>query len=72
MRIIELSRSYCRTEYNGDFQAMIDELDGIVFDDETTRRAFAFGKGTEKDLQRYINDNRKFCKYYDLEKQCYI
>lgn len=40
MQIIELSRSYCRKEYGGDFAAMIQSRDGLIYDDERIRRGF--------------------------------
>lgn len=72
MKIIELSRSYCRKEYGGNFQKMIEAEDGLLFDDETIRRAFSGGRGTEKDLERYIEANRPFVRFYDIEKHKYI
>lgn len=40
MQIIELSRSYCRKEYGGDFAAMIQSRDGLIYDEELIRRGF--------------------------------
>ena len=72
MKILELDKNFCRKYYNGNYKKMIEKLDGLIFDERTTRRAFSFGNGTEKDLMRYIKDNRQYCKYYDLENNAYI
>ena len=72
MRILELSKGYVKKFYNGDYKKMIDEFDGVLYDDENIKNAFNYGNGSFKDLMRYINDNRKHAKYYDLNKKCYI
>jgi len=72
MRILELDRKYCDKEYNGKFEKMINEKDGVIFDDYTVKRAFNFGNGKTDDLKSYINDNRNYCKYYDLDNMVYV
>lgn len=72
MRILELDKKYCREYYNGKYQPMIDAEDGVIYDDERIRHAFAFGKGTEKDMQRYMNDNRKYARFFDLDRREFI
>lgn len=72
MKILELSKNYAKKFYNGDYKKMIDQMDGVLYDDENIKNAFNYGNGSFKDLMRYINDNRKHAKYYDLNKKCYI
>lgn len=66
MKIIELDRTLCREQYNGDYQKMIDEEDGIIMDDSFVKRAFNFGHGTIEDLKTYMKLNRVYCRYYDM------
>lgn len=72
MQIIELSRSYCRKEYGGDFAAMIQSRDGLIYDEELIRRGFRFGAGTVADFRQYVENNRKYCRYYDFAAHAYI
>lgn len=72
MRILELDKGYCRREYNGKYQPMIDAEDGVIFDDERIRHAFAFGNGTTKDMKRYMNDNRNYARFYDLDRREFV
>ncbi len=72
MKILELSRDYAKKFYDGDYKKMIDEVDGVLYDDENIKNAFNFSSGSFKDLMRYIETNRKQAKYYDLNKKCYI
>lgn len=72
MRVLEISRDYCKRFYNGKTDQMIELQDGVLFDQERIRHAFNFGNGTEKDLMRYIRDNKRFAMFYDMDKQCFI
>ena len=72
MMILELDKKYCREQYKGNKKQMIEQQDGLIWDDERIRHAFSFGHGTEKDLRRYINDNKCYAWFYDMQKQCYI
>lgn len=72
MRILELSKDYAKKYYNSGYKKMIDELDGVLYDDENIKSAFNNGNGSFKHLMNYINVNRKYAKYYDLNKKCYI
>ena len=72
IKIIELSKSYSEKFYNGDYKKMIDEMDGVLYDDENIKHAFNNGNGSFKHLMNYIKANRKQAKYYDLNKKCYI
>lgn len=72
MLVIELSKSYCNNFYNNDFNAMIKALDGVIFDDVQIKKAFNFGNGSIKDFKAYINNNKSYCKYYDLINKKYL
>lgn len=72
MRILEMSRSCCRSDYAGNFSAMIAAGDGIIYDDERIRHAFNFGNGTPTDFRQYVENNRKYSRYYDLDSRAYI
>ena len=72
MKSIELSKKYCMNCYGGNYDEMIKNQDGIIFDDEMIRKAFKHGSGGSKDFKEYMQWNRPFCRYYDLENQKYI
>ena len=72
MKVLELSKDYAKKFYNGDYKKMIDAMDGVLYDDDNIKKAFNNGNGSFNHLMRYINDNRKQAKYYDLNKKCYI
>jgi len=71
-RILELSKDYGKKFYNGNYKKMIDEMDGVLYDDENIKQAFNYGNGTFKHLMDYIKDNSKYARYYDLNKKRYI
>ena len=48
IKVLELSLDYCKKFYNGSFDKMIEEKDGIIFDNEVIQKAFNFGNGAEK------------------------
>lgn len=69
--IIEVCKKgdpYLKQYYNNDPLAMVKAGDGLFWDAERIRSAFSFGHGTEKDLKRYMSDNKRFCMFYDTEK----
>lgn len=72
MKILELDRKEAREIYNNNYKKMISQNDGVLYDDERIKKAFNFGRGTINDLQRYINNNRQYCRYYDIEDKRYI
>ena len=72
MEVLELSKNYCKKFYNGSFDKMIEEKDGIIFDNKVIKSAFNSGNGTKKDFKRYMKNNKVFCKYYDLKNKIYI
>jgi hypothetical protein len=72
--IIEVCKKndpYLKKYYNNDPLAMVKAGDGLLWDNDRIRSAFNFGRGTEKDLYRYMNDNKMFCAFYDTEKRCF-
>jgi len=72
IRILELSKDYGKKFYNGDYKKMIDETDGVLYDDENIKGAFNNGNGSFNHLMNYIKNNRKYARYYDLNKKRYI
>ena len=72
MKIYMLDRKDCRKSYNGNFLKMIEAEQYVEFDDNRIRRAFNFGNGTEKDMNRFMRDNNKYCRFYDAEKSVYL
>lgn len=67
MQILEISKDYLREFYNGDISLLIGCKDGVIYDDERIKNAFNFGNGTIPDFERYMNNNKIFCYFYDLE-----
>lgn len=72
MKIYMLDRKDCRKNYNGNFLKMIEAEQYVEFDDERIRRAFNFGHGIEKDMERFMEDNKYDFRFYDAEKLRYI
>lgn len=72
MKVLELSKNYCNKFYNGNYEEMIKNFDGVLYDDEIIKNTFNFGNGSEKNFNRYMKNNKVFCKYYDLINKKYI
>lgn len=72
MKIYMLDRKDCRKSYNGNFLKMIEAEQYVEFDDERIRRAFNFWNGTEKDMERFMEDNKCDFRFYDAENSRYI
>lgn len=72
MKILELDRKFAREDYNNNYEEMIARNDGILYDNERIKRAFAYGRGTIDDLKKHIENNRKYCKFYDIEHKRFI
>lgn len=64
--ILEISKSYCDKFYSGDIKKVIEEKDGILWTPERIRAAFSGGYGTEKDLKRYMNDNKQYVIFVEI------
>lgn len=71
MRVYEIDRKTIR-EYKGNIKAIIKDGEFVERDDEFVKRAFNNGRGTMKDFERYCNDNKIFCKWYDTETGKFI
>ena len=72
MKILEISKKYLREFYNNNIQKIIEEKDGIIFNDYTIKQTFKNGHGTVKDLKQFIENNRAYCHYYDLINKKFI
>ena len=72
MKIYMLDRKDCKKNYNGNFLKMIEADQYMEFDDERIRRTFNFGNGTEKDMERFMEDNKCDFRFYDAENSRYI
>lgn len=72
MRIAEIDKAYCAKEYGGDWRAMIAAGDCLTYTDTFVRSAFGFGAGTTDDLMRFIANNRRYFRFYDLDRRCFL
>lgn len=67
MKVLEIDKKYLKEVYDGDISLCIDCKDGVIYDDERIKNAFNLGNGTISDFKRYMNNNKIFCYFYDLE-----
>ena len=67
MQVLEISKDYLKKFYNGNISLIIECKDGVIYDDKRIKNAFNRGNGTDSDFKRYLNNNKTFCYYYDLE-----
>ena len=67
MQVLEISKDYLKKFYNGNISLIIECKDGVIYDDKRIKNAFNRGNGTISDFKRYLNNNKRFCYYYDLE-----
>lgn len=67
MQVLEISKDYLKKFYNGNISLLIECKDGVIYDDKRIKNAFNRGNGTVSDFKRYLNNNKNFCYYYDLE-----
>ena len=73
MKIAEISRDCLAKEYNGNWRQYIETEGSLcIWDDEKIHHTFNFGKGSKKDFNRFMENNRCFCAFYDLEAQRFI
>lgn len=72
MNILELYKRHCKEIYGGSYEKMIEAKDGVLFTEEVVKSTFNFGNGTEKDLKKHIENNRCFCRYFDLDTGKFI
>lgn len=61
--ILEISRDYVRDFYGGNLQECLQERDGVDWMPERIKAAFNGGNGTQKDLGRYMEDNKKYAYF---------
>lgn len=66
MRIAEIDKSYCKKEYGGNWQAMLAAGDCLIFTDDFIKRNFPAG------VMWHIANNRRYCRFYDLENKCFL
>lgn len=67
MKVLEIDKKDLKEIYDGDISLYIGCKDGVIYDDERIKNAFNFGNGTILDFKRYMNSNKIFCYFYDLE-----
>ena len=61
--ILEIGKSYVRDFYNGNLKECIKLKDGIDWTSERIKSAFNAGNGTEEDLKRYMESNKKYAYF---------
>lgn len=68
--IYEISKNILNKKYGGDSpetrQKAIDDGYFLEWTNERIKNAFNFGSGTEKDLKRYMKDNKQFCVFVEV------
>ena len=64
--IIEIDKGYLNEFYNGDIIKAYQQGDCLEWTPERIKRAFNFGNGTEKDLERYIRLNKQFAVFKEV------
>lgn len=65
--IFEIDKDYLKEVYNNDIAEAIKQRDGMFWTDERIKGAFRRGNGTEVDLKRHMENNKKYCIFVDLE-----
>ena len=73
--IIEVCKKndpYLKQHYHNNPLEMVQAMDGLLWTPDRIKSAFSFGNGTEKDLREYMDNNRKFCAFYDIDKECFV
>ena len=63
--IIEIDKKILKTECNNNIEIALKDGWFLDWNPERVKSAFAFGKGTIKDLNRYINDNKQFAVFIE-------
>lgn len=61
--ILEIGKSYVKKFYDGNLQECVQKRDGIDWTQERIKNAFNNGEGTEKDLKRYMENNKKYAYF---------
>ncbi len=65
--IWEIAKDYLKEYYNNDIAEAIKQMDGIFWTDERIKWAFKQGGGTESDLKAYMENNKKYCIFVNLD-----
>lgn len=64
--IIEISRNLLNRKCNGDIKKAVAAGYYTTWTTERIKGAFNNGNGTEKDLKRYMHDNKKYCVFMEV------
>lgn len=78
MLVIELDKAYCNKEYEGNYKAMINAQDGVIFDEKTVQTGLSYFTPLRtleeywEVLKHHISLNRDIYLFYDMEKHEYI
>lgn len=68
--ICEISKKILNEVYGGDTKETREKAikDGYFMEwtKERIKNAFKAGNGTEKDLKRYMNDNKQYCVFVKI------
>ena len=64
--IIEISKCYLKEFYNNDIAEILKQKDGIFWTDARIKGAFNCGNGTESDLKKYMENNKKYCIFIEI------
>lgn len=65
--IFEIDKDYLKEVYNNDIAEAIKQRDGMFWTDEAIKGAFKQGNGTEADLKNYMECNKRYCIFVDVE-----
>ena len=63
--IIEIDKRLLSEIYNGNIKKAVAAGDYKRWTHDSIKNAFNFGNGTEKDLKRYMEDNKKYCVFME-------
>lgn len=65
--IFEIDKDYLKEIYNNDIAEAIKQRDGMFWTDERIKGAFRRGNGTYADLKRYMECNKRYGVFVDVE-----
>lgn len=79
MKILELYKRFLREEYKNNVKKMIEAEDGLIFTQNNIIDCFCGGyirprtlEEATKQLKRYMQDNKQYCLFYDMETGKFI
>lgn len=64
--IREYSKALVYQKCNGSIEKATEYGFYSDWTEERIKGAFSFGNGTEKDLRRYMNDNKQYCIFVEV------